>query len=139
LNEAFLERFAVTFEQEYPTPSVEKKILLANFKELGWVGDNIDQICQNLVDWSDIIRKTYYDGGIEDIITTRRLINIVKAWAIWDSIDKAIELCTNRFDTDTSVVFKELYQKVSGDVGDAVESDFQPQDGVSDEGYETQN
>ena len=78
LNEAFLERFSVTFEQQYPTPAIEKKILLANFKEHGWVGDNIDTIAQNLVDWSDIIRKTFYDGGIEDIITTRRLINIVK-------------------------------------------------------------
>ena len=133
LNEAFLERFAVTFEQEYPSPSIEKKILLANFKELGWTGDNIDKICQNLVDWSDIIRKTYYDGGIEDIITTRRLINIVKAWAIWDSIDKAIELCTNRFDTDTSTVFKELYQKVSGEEEVVLKLDLDLRDGVSDE------
>ena len=115
LNEAFLERFSVTFEQQYPTPAVEKKILLANFKEHGWVGDNIDTIAQNLVDWSDIIRKTFYDGGIEDIITTRRLINIVKAYVIWDSVEKAIELCTNRFDDDTAKTFRDLYQKVSGD------------------------
>ena len=115
LNEAFLERFSVTFEQQYPTPAVEKKILLANFKEHGWVGDNIDTIAQNLVDWSDIIRKTFYDGGIEDIITTRRLINIVKAYVIWDSMEKAIELCTNRFDDDTAKTFRDLYQKVSGD------------------------
>ena len=135
LNEAFLERFAVTFEQQYPSPSTEKKILLANFKELGWVGDNIDKICQNLVDWSDIIRKTYYDGGIEDVITTRRLINIVKAWAIWDSMDRAIELCTNRFDDDTSTVFKELYQKVSGDEEVPVELDVEPSPVVSDENF----
>jgi len=115
LNEAFLERFAVTFEQAYPTPATEKKILLNYFKELGWVGDNIDKLSQNLVDWADIIRKTYYDGGVEDIITTRRLVNVIKAWAIWDSVDKAIELTTNRFDDDTSKVFRELYQKVSGD------------------------
>ena len=115
LNEAFLERFSVTFEQQYPTPAIEKKILLANFKEHGWVGDNIDTIAQNLVDWSDIIRKTFYDGGIEDIITTRRLINIVKAYVIWDSMEKAIELCTNRFDDDTAKTFRDLYQKVSGD------------------------
>ena len=115
LNEAFLERFSVTFEQQYPRPAIEKKILLANFKEHGWVGDNIDTIAQNLVDWSDIIRKTFYDGGIEDIITTRRLINIVKAYVIWDSMEKAIELCTNRFDDDTAKTFRDLYQKVSGD------------------------
>jgi len=135
LNEAFLERFAVTFEQQYPSPSTEKKILLANFKELGWVGDNIDKICQNLVDWSDIIRKTYYDGGIEDVITTRRLINIVKAWAIWDSMEKAIELCTNRFDDDTSTVFKELYQKVSGDEEVPVELDVEPSPIITDENF----
>ncbi len=115
MNEAFLERFAVTFEQSYPTPVTEKKILLNNLKELGWVGDNIDKLCQNLVDWSDIIRKTYYDGGIDEVISTRRLLNVIKAYCIWDDINKAIELCTNRFDDDTASVFRELYQKVSGD------------------------
>ena len=115
LNEAFLERFAVTFEQDYPTPATEKKILLANCKQLGWVGDNIDTLCQNLVDWADIIRKTYKDGGVEDVISTRRLVNVIKAWAIWDSIDKAILLTTNRFDEDTSRVFRELYTKIAGE------------------------
>ncbi len=115
MNEAFLERFAVTFEQSYPTPVTEKKILLNNLKELGWVGDNIDKLCQNLVDWSDIIRKTYYDGGIDEVISTRRLLNVIKAYCIWDDMNKAIELCTNRFDDDTASVFRELYQKVSGD------------------------
>ena len=116
LNEAFLERFAVTFEQSYPAPATEKKILLNYFKELGWVGDNIDTLCQHLVDWADIIRKTYYDGGVEDIITTRRLVNVVKAYAIWDDITKSVELTTNRFDDDTAKVFRELFTKVSGTV-----------------------
>ena len=120
LNEAFLERFAVTFEQSYPTPSTEKRILLNYFKELGWVGDNIDTMAQNLVDWADIIRKTYYDGGVEDVITTRRLVNVVKAWAIWDDINKSIELTTNRFDDDTAKVFRELFTKVSGTVDDTI-------------------
>ena len=115
LNEAFLERFAVTFEQSYPSPATEKRILLNYFKELGWVGDNIDTLCQHLVDWADIIRKTYYDGGVEDIITTRRLVNVVKAFAIWDDITKSIELTTNRFDDDTAKVFRELFSKVSGE------------------------
>lgn len=125
LNEAFLERFAVTFEQQYPTPVTEKKILLANLQELGWVGDNIDKMCQHLVDWADIIRKTYFDGGVDDVISTRRLLNVVKAWAIWDNMDKAIELCTNRFDDETASVFKELYQKIAGDIAEdkAYESD----------------
>ena len=115
LNEAFLERFAVTFEQSYPTPAIEKKILLGNFKQLGWVGDNIDTLAQNLVDWADIIRKTYYDGGVEEVISTRRLVNVAKAWAIWDDINKAVELCTNRFDDDTAKVFTELFQKIAGE------------------------
>lgn len=120
LNEAFLERFAVTFEQSYPSPATEKKILLNYFKELGWVGDNIDTLCQHLVDWADIIRKTYYDGGVEDIITTRRLVNVIKAYCIWDDITKSIELTTNRFDDDTAKVFRELFQKVSGTVDDTI-------------------
>ena len=73
-------------------------------------------MCQNLVDWADIIRKTYADGGVEDVISTRRLVNVIKAWAIWDDMNKAIELTTARFDDDTSKVFRELYQKISGEV-----------------------
>ena len=125
LNEAFLERFAVTFEQSYPTPAIEKKILLGNFKELGWVGDNIDTLCQNLVDWADIIRKTYNDGGVDDVITTRRLINILKAFSIWGNVTKAIELTTNRFDEETKAVFVSLFEKVSGEVPE-VETTAQP-------------
>ena len=112
LNEAFLERFAVTFEQEYPTPTTEIKILTRVFAQLGnSIGDDT---IQNLVDWADIIRKTYNDGGIEDVISTRRLINIAKAISIWGSVDKAIELSTNRFDDDTASTFRELFSKVSG-------------------------
>ena len=112
LNEAFLERFAVTFEQEYPTPVTEIKILTRVFAQLGnSIGDDT---IKNLVDWADIIRKTYNDGGIEDVISTRRLINIAKAISIWGSVDKAIELSTNRFDDDTASTFRELFSKVSG-------------------------
>ena len=111
-NEAFLERFAVTFEQEYPTPTTEIKILTRVFAQLGnSIGDDT---IKNLVDWADIIRKTYNDGGIEDVISTRRLINIAKAISIWGSVDKAIELSTNRFDDDTATTFRELFSKVSG-------------------------
>ncbi len=113
LNEAFLERFAVTFEQSYPSPAIESKILARVFASLN-VTHSADLV-KYLTDWSDIIRKTYYDGGIDDVISTRRLIAIVKAYAIWDNnMSKAIELCTNRFDDDTKSVFVELYQKVSG-------------------------
>ena len=113
LNEAFLERFAVTFEQQYPTPSIESKILTRNFVSLGY--NECLSLVENLTNWADIIRKTYYDGGIEDVISTRRLINIARAYVIWGDIFKSIELCTNRFDDDTKKVFVELFQKVSGD------------------------
>ena len=113
LNEAFLERFAVTFEQQYPTPATESKILARNFVALGV--DHDETLVKHLVDWADIIRKTFADGGVDDVISTRRLVNIAKAIAIWGDTDKAIELCTNRFDADTSHTFRELFQKVAGD------------------------
>ena len=78
----------------------------------------------NLVDWADIIRRTYRDGGIEDVISTRRLVNIAKAISIWADTTKAIELCTNRFDTDTKRVFVELFQKVSGEETKQDENDL---------------
>lgn len=113
LNEAFLERFAVTFEQEYPSPAIESKILVRNFVSLGY--SECLSLVENLTTWADIIRRTYKDGGIEDVISTRRLINIAKAFVIWNDIEKSITLCTNRFDDDTKKVFVELYQKVSGE------------------------
>ena len=115
LNEAFLERFAVTFEQEYPTPATEIKILRLASGALG-VHES-DDFYKNLADWADIIRKTYNEGGIDDVISTRRLINILKAYSIWGNITKAIELSTNRFDEETKSVFVSLFQKVSGDIG----------------------
>ena len=111
-NEAFLDRFAVTFEQGYPTPAIESKILVRNFDALGISGELT--LIENLTTWADIIRRTYQDGGIEDVITTRRLVNIARAYAIWGDINKSIELCTNRFDSDTKSVFIELFDKVSG-------------------------
>ena len=112
LNEAFLERFPVTFEQEYPAPSVENKILTAVAKNLGV--DDAD-FCKRLVDWGDIIRKTFYDGGVEDIISTRRLVHIVRAYSIFNNKAKAIQVCVNRFDDETKQSFLELYDKVDAD------------------------
>ena len=112
LNEAFLERFAVTFEQSYPTPAIESKILTRNFVALGC--NECVAMVEDLVTWADIIRKTYADGGVEDVISTRRLINIARAFVIWGKMEKALELCTNRFDDDTKSVFVELFEKVSG-------------------------
>lgn len=114
LNEAFLERFAVTFEQDYPGIVVEKKILQRNLDSLGYKKD-VSKMINDLTNWADVIRKTFNDGGVEDLISTRRLINIVKAFVIWGNVNRAIELCTNRFDEDTSKVFRDLYDKISGD------------------------
>ncbi|WNL50975.1 MoxR-like ATPase [Synechococcus phage S-CREM2] len=114
LNEAFLERFAVTFEQEYPTPATEVKILRLASAALGV--HETDAFYKNLADWADIIRKTYQEGGIDDVISTRRLVNILKAYSIWGNVSKAIALSTNRFDEETKAVFISLFEKVSGEV-----------------------
>ena len=107
LNEAFLERFPVTFEQDYPSPSIETKILdrISSEKDFN----------KRLVDWADIIRKTFYDGGIEEIISTRRLVHIVRAYSIFKNKAKAIQVCVNRFDDETKQSFLELYDKVDAD------------------------
>ncbi len=113
LNEAFLERFPVTFEQDYPAPSVEKKILGGVASNLG-VTDT--DFIARLVDWGDIIRKTFYDGGIDEIISTRRLVHIVRAFSIFNDKMKSIQVCVNRFDDETKQAFLELYDKVDADV-----------------------
>ena len=112
LNEAFLERFPVTFEQSYPSPSVEQKILEGIALDLG-VEDS--DFCKRLVDWGDIIRKTFYDGGVDEIISTRRLVHIIRAYSIFDNKAKAIEVCVNRFDDETKQSFMELYDKIDAD------------------------
>ena len=118
LNEAFLERFPVTFEQQYPSVSIEKKILQQ-------LSDD-DQFCQKLVDWADIIRKTFYDGGVEEIVSTRRLVHIVRAYSIWKNKEKAIEVCVNRFDDETKQAFLDLYDKVDADVNFGTEESNEP-------------
>ena len=113
LNEAFLERFPVTFEQSYPAIKSEEKILHNVASTLGV--DDTD-FFKRLVDWADIIRKTFYDGGVEEVISTRRLVHIVRAYAIFGKKEKAIEVCVNRFDDETKQSFLELYDKVDADV-----------------------
>ena len=112
LNEAFLERFPVTFEQEYPTASTETKILYNVGSELGLA--EVD-FYRRLADWADIIRKTFYDGGIEEVISTRRLVHVIRAYSIFADKKKALEVCTNRFDDETKSSFMELYDKVDAD------------------------
>ena len=110
LNEAFLERFPITFEQSYPSAKVEEKILV---NTMGTFGKVDKEFCQKLVTWADVIRKTYFDGGVDEIISTRRLVHIVQAFNIFKGNKmKSIEVCVNRFDDDTKNSFMELYSKV---------------------------
>ena len=109
LNEAFLERFPVTFEQEYPSAKIEEKIVSTKLKS---AGKSDDKFAHNLVTWADVIRKTYKDGGVDEIISTRRLVHIAEAYGIFKNKMKAISVCTNRFNDDTKNSFVDLYTKV---------------------------
>ena len=120
LNEAFLERFALTFEQDYPTPKTEQKILEKVAINYGVLDKDF---CDNLANWADIIRKTFNDGGIDEVISTRRLVHITRAFAIWQDRMKAIKVCVNRFDDETKQSFLELYDKIDADVTTEESSD----------------
>ncbi len=109
LDDAFLERFAITVEQEYPSLKIEKQIILNKMEKANKIDD---EFADKLVTWADIIRKTFYDGGVEELVSTRRLEHIVNAYAMFGSRSKAIELCVNRFDSDTKSAFLDLYNKV---------------------------
>jgi len=122
LNEAFLERFPVTVEQEYPSVSVEKKIVIKLMENLGCVDE---EYAGKLVDWADLIRKTFYDGGVDEIIATRRLVHIVHAFAIFKDRMKAIAMCVARFDDQTKEVFMDLYSKLDEKV--SVEENSEPE------------
>jgi MoxR-like ATPase len=115
LNEAFLERFAVTMEQPYATVAVETKIVLGAMKKYGSVDE---EFAKNLVTWADVIRKTFYDGGVDEVISTRRLDHIVKAFTIFGDKMQSIELCVARFDDDTKESFLDLYTKIDAGVLD---------------------
>ena len=116
LNEAFLERFPVTFEQQYPSAKIEEKIVA---QKLASAGKRDEKFAHNLVTWADVIRKTYNDGGVDEIISTRRLVHIAEAYGIFKNKMKAIAVCTNRFNDDTKTSFTDLYTKV--DSGASVE------------------
>jgi len=124
LNEAFLERFAITMEQEYPSVGVEKKILNSVLASLGC--ENTEFV-EKLTNWADIIRKTFYDGGVDEIIATRRLVHICNAYAIFKDKMKSIQMCVNRFDEETKSAFLDLYSKVDAEV-------VNPNDTPADEG-----
>ena len=116
LNEAFLERFPITIEQQWPPVAVEKKIIR---KELESAGRADEDFAEKLVTWADVIRKTFEDGGCDEVISTRRLVHIVKTFGVFGDKMKAIGLCLNRFDDDTKASFLDLYTKV--DAGASLE------------------
>ena len=126
LDDAFLERFAITVEQEYPSAKVEKKIVMNKMEKAGAIDE---EFADNLVTWAEIIRKTFYDGGIDDLISTRRLEHIVNAFAMFKSRQKAVELCVNRFDGDTKSAFLDLYSKVDAKI------DAGPTDNVNEDTF----
>ena len=111
LDDAFLERFNITVEQEYPESKVELKILKPLL--------NDDEFAENLVKWADVIRKTFAEGGVDEIVSTRRLVHIAKTYSIFKDRQKAIQLCVNRFDQETKDSFLDLYSKVDVKVAEA--------------------
>ena len=113
LNEAFLERFAITIEQPYPTATTEKKIVMGSMTKYKKVDESF---ADNLITWAEVIRKTFYDGGVDEVISTRRLDHIVKAFAIFGDKMQSIELCVARFDEDTKISFMDLYTKIDAGI-----------------------
>ena len=133
LNEAFLERFAICLEQEYPPVTTEKKIVKGDFAILGV---NDDDFADKLVDWADVIRKSFYEGAVDEVISTRRLVHIAKAYSMFNDKLKSIEVCLARFDDDTKASFLDLYTKVDEGVnplGDELESDTVQEENVKDD------
>ena len=131
MNESFLERFPVTIEQTYPTNKIEEKILVNELRKQ----DKVDEpFVKNLVKWGDVIRKTFMDGGVDEIISTRRLVHIIGAYCIFNNKMRAIEMCVSRFDTETKDSFLDLYTKVDAGVSvDDIMSDGSDDDSDNDE------
>jgi hypothetical protein len=113
LNEAFLERFLNTYEQSWPENKVERKIVN---KELQSLGIDDDDFAVKLVDWAEVIRKTFDEGGIDEVISTRRLTHITKTFSVFKDRLKSIELCLNRFDNETKTSFLDYYTKIDASV-----------------------
>jgi cobaltochelatase CobS len=109
IDDAFLERFTVAIDQQFPSAKTEKKIVLNHMEKFG---SSDDTFAEKLVTWADIIRKTFYDDGVDEVISTRRLCHIVQTYSIFNDKLKAIELCIARFDDDTKAAFLDLYTKV---------------------------
>tara|TARA_Y100000310_G_scaffold344909_1_gene460421 strand:+ start:20840 stop:22027 length:1188 start_codon:yes stop_codon:yes gene_type:complete len=123
MNEAFLERFAITVEQEYPSMSVEKKILNKIFKKLNL---NNPSFIETVVRWANAIRETYYDDAVDEVISTRRLVHISNALQIFGDEEKAVKMCLNRFDAETSTGFFDLFKQTKAKVKEEIERKKNP-------------
>ena len=123
IDDAFLERFAITVEQDFPDLKIEKKILRNKMTELECLDE---EYIDRLTSWAEIIRKTFEEGGVDELISTRRLIHIVKAYAMFKDRVKAIELCVNRFDAETKSAFLDLYSKVDAPAAPAMPETMPP-------------
>ena len=133
IDEAFLERFTISVDQKFASPSVEKKILNKHFDKFG---ASDPEFTDKLIDWADIIRKTFYDDGVDEVISTRRLCHIVQTYSIFNDRMKAINLCINRFDDDTIEAFLDLYTKVDSGVDMELENenpDYDPEERSNEE------
>ena len=117
LNEAFLDRFSVTMYQPYPSESIEKKILIKAAEGFGIESEALGKFIPNLTMWGDIIRKTFEEGGVDEIVSTRRLVDILKSFSIFQDRGKSIRMAIERFDDDTRESFMSLYEKIDAGVG----------------------
>lgn len=115
IDEAFLERFTITLEQPYPTAATERKIIKGHMDKFGVDESDYEGFTEKLIQWGQAIRKTFEDGGVDELISTRRLCHIVQTLSIFKDRTKAIELCVNRFDSDTREAFMDLYSKIDLD------------------------
>ena len=131
IDDAFLERFTISVDQQFPSLNIEKKIVLKHMAKF----DAIDSdFADKLVTWADIIRKTFYDDGVDEVISTRRLCHIVQTFSIFNKRDKAIDLCISRFDSDTKEAFLDLYSKVDADeIHPRPDEDYEDKYNVSEE------
>jgi len=127
IDDAFLERFTISVDQQFPSLNIEKKIVLKHMEKFDCVDSDF---ADKLVTWADIIRKTFYDDGVDEVISTRRLCHIVQTFSIFDKRDKAIDLCISRFDNDTKEAFLDLYSKVDAD--EIVAGETNPYEGDED-------
>ena len=127
IDDAFLERFTISVDQQFPSLNIEKKIVLKHMEKFDCVDSDF---ADKLVTWADIIRKTFYDDGVDEVISTRRLCHIVQTFSIFEKRDKAIDLCISRFDNDTKEAFLDLYSKVDAD--EIVAGETNPYEGDED-------